>query len=145
MGTKRATNSEVNSKVGSSLSPSVKCPTRKEIVDTGKATVLELGSADNKLVSIDSVNIKVTPEFSIILSDSLASYTISQTGYQPIDGTHMMFMGGITAKLKAGQTLSGGTMDTFAFNKAVYVKSTSGSTTLIPASSVKRGGSYTVN
>ena len=145
METKRATNSEVNSKVGSSLTPSAKCPTRKEIVDTGKATVLELGSADNKLVSIDSVNIKVTPKFSIILSDSHASYTISQIGYQPFDGNHRMYMGGITVELKEGQALSGGAKDTFAFNKAIRIKSTNGLTTSIPASSVKSGGSYTVN
>ena len=53
---KRATNSEVNSKIGSSLTPSAKCPTKAEIVNTGKGVVS--GYSNNQLVDLASVSKK---------------------------------------------------------------------------------------
>jgi hypothetical protein len=54
MAIKRATNSEVNSKIGSSLTPSTKCPTKAEVVATGKGTVSSY--SDSQLVDLDNVN-----------------------------------------------------------------------------------------
>lgn len=52
---KMATNGEVNSKIGSSLSPASKCPTKKVITDTGIANVSGTYS-DTQLVDLANVS-----------------------------------------------------------------------------------------
>ena len=84
---KRATNSEVNSKIGSSLTPAAKCPTKKEIVATGKGTVS--GYSDNQLVDLSSVtkkNIVVT--FRV---NPIGYYEVQIGGRVTINGTSYNF------------------------------------------------------
>lgn len=84
---KIATNSDVNSKIGSSLTPAAKCPTKKEIVATGKGTVS--GYSDNQLVDLSSVtkkNIVVT--FRV---DPIGYYEVQIGGRVTINGTSYNF------------------------------------------------------
>lgn len=89
--TKRAINSEVNSKVGSSLSPASKCPTKAEVIATGKATVS--GYENNQLIDLDSVN-RIIEYFTITFKYST---TAIEVGLIPM--TTLKFDNAATAQL----------------------------------------------
>lgn len=141
---KIATNSDVNSKVGSSLSPNTKCPTRTEIQNTGKANISGI-YAPVQCVQVGDIS---KPVFTINFGGSPMNdwYTISQAGYPPTGGgmDYLMYMGGMSASFSEGEGFGKAGAEKFAYNKTIYVRWKGGSTSTIPASQVVAGGSYSV-
>lgn len=141
---KIATNSDVNSKVGSSLSPDAKCPTKTEIQNTGKASISGIYS---NVQCVQSVDIS-KPVFRLTFRGEMMTdnYWISQKSTPPTSaGTSwLLYSGGQTAILSEGTGIGDKGSESFAFGKNIYVRRNNGNSYTVPASQVVAGGSYTV-
>lgn len=139
------TNSETNSKVGSSLSPSAKCPTKSEILATDKAEVIGLYS-NNQCIQDANVSKKIETFKLTFRGTESDNYTVSQQSLPPTDPgpNYRIEIGGETLTLTEGQSFGYRNQEKFAFNKAIYVRKLTGQSYTVPVSSVTKNGTYTV-